>query len=113
MMKIDYGELSSKSMENYFNFLVGKIYKILPMKEQNYMTLNEYLKSLQVELVGNSDLLLILKNEPQFVSLLNIIQYFINNEYDNHTCKREVFKAIKIIENIKAKYFMEVQHAKP
>lgn len=107
MIKVEYGELSNRSLENYFNFLVGKVYKILPLKEQECKTLNNYLESLKVELIGNSELLFILKDEPQFVSLLNIIQYFISNKFDNRTCKREVFRAIRIIESINNKYFKE------
>lgn len=114
MIKVDYSELSNKSLENYFKFLIGKVYKILPLKEQGNNTLNTYLESLKVELVGNYELLEILKNEPQFISLLNIIQYFISNEFDVGVCKREVFRAIRIIESINAKYFMEVDNnAKP
>lgn len=114
MIKVDYGELSNQSLENYFKFLIGKVYKILPLKEQDNNTLSTYLESLKVELVGNYELLEILKNEPQFISLLNIIQYFISNEFDVRVCKREVFRAIRIIESINEKYFMEVDNnAKP
>lgn len=108
MIEIKYGELSKRSLERYFKFLINKVYKILPMKEEKCDTLKQYLESLQVELIGNSELLEFLVDEPQFISLLNIIQYLISCEYDNQVCKREVFKAIKLIENINSKYFEEV-----
>ncbi len=108
MIEIKYGELPKKSLERYFKFLVNKVYKILPMKEEKCDTLKQYLESLQVELIGNSELLSFLTDEPQFISLLNIIQYLITCEYDNKACKREVFKAIKLIESINSKYFKEV-----
>lgn len=106
-IQVKYGELSNQSLFNYFNFLVGKFYKILPLKEHDCKTLAEYLESLQIELVGNYGLLGVLKDEPQFISLLNIIQYFIENEFDVKTCKREVFRAIRILESINKKYFKE------
>lgn len=108
MIEVKYGELPKKSLEEYAKYLINKVYKILPMKEENCKTLTQYLEGLQVELIGNSELITILSNEPKFISLLNIIQYLISQDYDNKMCKREVFKAINLIENISSKYFKEV-----
>lgn len=105
MIEVKYGQLSPVTFERYFNFLVGKMYKILPMKEENCETLHQYIESLQVELIGNGDLVNILVEEPMFISLLNIIQFFISNEFNVRVCKREVFRAISLIEQINAKYF--------
>jgi len=105
MIIVNYGELSNKSMSNYFNFLVGKFFKIMPLKESGCKTLNVYLKSLQRELIGNAELLCFLKEEPQFISLLNILQYFISNEFTNNECSTDVKKAIRIINSINQKYF--------
>lgn len=107
MIEVKYNLLPRKSMENYFEFLVGKVYKILPLKEENCITLNTYLSDLKDELLGNSELLLFLTEEPQFISLLNIIQFLISNEYDQKKCKRKVFAAIRIIESINSKYFKD------
>lgn len=107
MIEVDYSLLSRKSLANYFDFLIGKVYKILPMKEENCITLSDYLTDLKDELLGNSDLLLFLSEEPQFISLLNIIQFLIGNEYDQKKCKRKVFTAIHIIEDINNKYFKD------
>lgn len=108
MIEVKYGELSKKSLQRYCKFLINKVYKILPMKEEKCDTLKQYLESLQVELIGNSQLLEFLVDEPQFISLLNIIQYLISDNYDNKVCKREVFKAINLIEEVNKKYFKEV-----
>lgn len=105
MIQVKYGELSNTSLQNYYEFLIGKLFKILPMKEQNCSTLQSYLKSLQRELIGNSRLLYQLKDEPQFISLLNIIQFFIDEEYNIEDCKSEVFRAISIVKDINKKYF--------
>lgn len=105
MIKVDYGELSNQSMRNYFNFLVGKVFKIMPLKESGCETLTKYLESLQRELIGNSSLLLFLKDEPQFISLLNIIQYFISNDFSVDECSIEVKRAIRILKEIDNKYF--------
>ena len=108
MIQVEYGELSNTSLQNYYRFLIGKLFKILPLKERDCSTLKLYLKSLQRELIGNSGLLYQLKDEPQFISLLNIIQFFIDGEYDKEECKSEVFRAISIVEDINRKYCEEV-----
>ena len=105
MIKVQYGELSNQSMKNYFNFLVGKVFKIMPLKESGCETLTKYLESLHRELIGNSNLLSFLKDEPQFISLLNIIQYFISNDFSNNECSIEVKRAIRILKDIDKKYF--------
>lgn len=106
-MIVKYGELPNRIFENYFKYLIGKLYKILPLKESNCETLKQYLENLQLELIGNYELIECLKEEPQFVSVLGIIQYMISNDFDSKTCKKQVFTAIKIIENIDKKYIVK------
>ena len=107
MIKIDYAELSEKTFQNYFKYMINKIYKILPMKEEGCETLATYLESLKIEMIGSYSLYRQLMEEPKFMSALNIVEYLIDNEYDNTTCKREVFKAIRYIEDVNRKYFVK------
>ncbi len=93
---------------NYLSDLIGKIYKILPMKENSVETLKQYLESLQVELVGVAGLVELLKYDSQYISVMAIIQYFISN-YNNCdllTYKREIFKCINLINKIQSKYII-------
>lgn len=106
MIKVEYEELSKKSLENYYSFLIGKFYKILPLREQGCQTLKSYLTSLSNELIGHSWLLNDLKYEPMFISLLNILQFFIHEDCDIKTYKSEVFRAIRLIQDIQNKYFI-------
>lgn len=108
MIEVKYGLLPYKSFCNYFDFLINKTYKILPMKEENSLTLKSYLESYQRELIGNKELIDVLVDEPQFITVLNIIQFLISEEYTNEVCKKEVFKCIRILQKIKNKYFCEV-----
>lgn len=91
-------------LDIYIKSLVGKFYKIIPMKEENNKNLNVYLDSLSIELSGGLYTFGILKESSQYTTLRNIINYFINNEYTFSQCKREVFKAIEIIHNMHIKY---------
>lgn len=109
MIEVNYGALPKESFCNYFNFLINKTYKILPMKEENSRTLKLYLESYLRELVGNQELVHVLVNEPQFVTVLNTIQFLISEEYTVDVCKKEVFKCIRILEQINKKYFKGVE----
>ena len=107
MIEVKYGLLPKENFCNYFNFLINKTYKILPLKEENSDTLKSYLESYQRELIGNMDLVPLLVNEPKFITVLNTIQFLISEEYSDKVCKREVFKCIRILEEINEKYFKE------
>lgn len=105
-VNIDYAELDEKTFHNYFKYMIGKIYKILPMSEEGCTTLVSYLESLKVEMLGSYTLYRQLMEEPQFMTALNIVEYLINNSDCGHDVyKREVFKAIRCIESVNNKYF--------
>ncbi|MDF2588221.1 MAG: hypothetical protein K0S41_2062 [Anaerocolumna sp.] len=107
MIEVKYGLLPNESFCRYFDFLIDKTYKILPLKEENSSTLKSYLESYQRELIGNKELINLLKNEPQFISVLNTMQYLIDEEYSTSVCRKEVFKCIRILKDINEKYFTE------
>lgn len=96
--------LTNESLYNYFDSLIGKFYKILPLKEKHENTLNTYLDSLKSELIGYTNLFVEFKKEPQFISLLSILQFLIDGQYNDIVCKREVFRSIRIINHIKNQY---------
>lgn len=107
MINVEYGLIPKESFCRYFNFLINKTYKILPLKEENSITLKNYLESFQRELIGNKSLVYLLVDEPLFISVLNTIQYLISEEYSTKICKQEVFKCIQILQSINDKYFKE------
>ena len=93
-------KVPNKAVNAYLKTLIDKVYKILPMKEENSETLHCYLSGLTHELVGCYRLYYELVDEPRFLSVINIVKYLETNDFDTATCKREVFKAIKLIQNI-------------
>lgn len=107
MIEVKYGLLPKENFCRYFEFLINKTYKILPLKEEKSDTLKSYLESYQRELIGNMDLVPILVDEPKFITVLNTMQFLISEEYSDKICKREVFKCIRILEEINEKYFKE------
>jgi hypothetical protein len=107
MIEVKYGLLPNENFYKYFEFLINKTYKILPLKEEKSSTLISYLESYQRELIGNKELLFVLVDEPQFITVLNTIQFLISENYTDDVCKKEVFKCIKILKDINFKYFKE------
>lgn len=107
MIEVKYGMLPKETFCRYFEFLINKTYKILPLKEEKSDTLKSYLESYLRELIGNKDLIPLLVDEPKFVTVLNTMQFLISEDYSDKVCKKEVFKCIRILEEIKDKYFKE------
>lgn len=93
-------KLPEKALRSYLQILINKVYKILPMKEEQCPTLTSYLLSLKNEMIGCYNLWRVLEDKPQFLVVINIIEYLATEEYDETVCRREVFKAIRLIENI-------------
>ncbi len=100
-----YGDVPNENLSQYFNSLVGKTFKILPLYEEESPTLNTYIKSFQRELIGNSRLFQELNCEPKFITLLSTIEFLASSDYDHDTCKSEVLKCTNIINDINNKYF--------
>lgn len=105
MIEVKYGLIPKESFCNYFKFLINKTYKILPLKEENSETLNSYLESYLRELIGNKNLITLLVDEPKFITVLNTMQFLISENYSVNVCRKEVFKCIRILEEISKKYF--------
>lgn len=89
---------------NYLNFLINRVYKILPISESEPNTLKSYTDSLVLELLGSKDLILKLRKDANFLSLIAILQSLSENKYPHDVIKREVFKCISIIKKLIEKY---------
>ena len=105
MIQVNYDAISDEFFVNYLNFLISKVFKILPISEQEPDTLRDYLDSLIIELKGSQSLIIKIKHDASFISLLGILQYFAENQCSHKVYKREVFKAINIIQSLQEKYF--------
>lgn len=91
-VRIDDGVLHS-----YFKRLVNQFFKILPIREREEASLGTYLRSLRAELLGCHGLVLQLRDDAAYLTLLSILQYLIEHpDCPVSEVKREVFKAIRI-----------------
>ena len=101
--------MSAEMLSEYLRSLVNRFFKILPIRENGEVSLVTYMRSLQAELLGCKELIVAIHDDHMFVSLLNILQYLIDNpECSVVVVKREVFRAISICNKLKAKYAVEM-----
>lgn len=92
-------------VNNYCQNLINMFYKILPMKENGEDTLNTYMDSLLFELVGAKSVMVALRNDALFLSLISILQSMIDQpDCEVQVIKREVFRAISICNKLKDRY---------
>lgn len=100
-MITSYGtDIAEESFGSYIECLVNKVYKILPLRENNEPTLQQYMKSLQRELLGCQSLLPSIEQNQQFFTILSIIQNLIDHECAVPIVKSDVFKAINLLKRI-------------
>ena len=101
--------LTNRLISNSFHSLVNCYFKILPIRESGEKTIAVYLESLKAEMLGCGGLLEDIKNDPSYMTLLSILQYFIDHpDCDIAEVRREVFRAIRICNKIAGKYGAEV-----
>ena len=100
--------VSHTMLDGYLGGLVNHFFKILPIWESGEKTLPTYMKSLRAELLGCISLVDVLREDASFLSLAAILQYLIDHpELERAEVKREVFKAISILNRLKQRYGFE------
>lgn len=94
-------EINEELLGSYFRTLVNRFFKILPIREDGDQTLPTYLKTLQVELFGLRSLIPDVGNDPMFLTLLSVLQYFRDTpDAPVEDVRREVFRTINICKKI-------------
>lgn len=99
-----------KFLHSYFKSLVNNFFKVLPMRENKEESLQTYMRSLQIELLGCKELIDVINDDALYLTLLSILQYLIDTpECSVQEVKREVFRAISICNKLKTRYIEGVQ----
>jgi hypothetical protein len=100
-MKTKYGEMPLEVYKNYLNRMVSRVFKILPMKEENCPTLDQYIDAVVRELVGNRDIVESVKANGELLVLTGTLISL--KDVDSMVIfKSDVFKAIDTIKKMKA-----------
>lgn len=99
-MKTLYGELPNDLLIAYVDGLIDKIFKLLPLREENSLTLNKYIEGLLREIIGGKELIEELKNNQDIISILGILQNLMNeNNFESY--RSDIFKCINLVKKIK------------
>lgn len=91
-------------MNEFLEHLVGSVFKILPLKEDTDsgidVGLKDYIDSVVIQLVGGCMTYPELNDNQQYISVVNTVNYMNKNDFTHKQCRREVFKCIKILQEL-------------
>lgn len=94
-------------LKAYLQSLTGRIFKILPMREQqeqgDNLYLDLYLESLSLEMHGACETFPCLRECPDYIMLLNTVNG-LRADIPLPFLKREVFKMLSAIDEIRDEY---------
>ena len=92
-------------ISKYFKMIVNHFFKILPLKESGDPSLSTYIQSFLNELLGYKELIEAMDHDPQYLSLLAILQYLLDTPDCSVTVlRREVCRAISVCNKLEARY---------
>ena len=98
-------ELTPEVVSGYFRYLVNRLFKILPIRENEEGSLTSYLTSLQREMLGFQSMLDYLHGDARYVSLMAKLQWMIEHpDCEFRELRSEVFGAISICNGLKVRY---------
>jgi hypothetical protein len=90
---------------NYFGALIGRFFKILPMRENGEESLPVYIESLRDELLGCSSVMKAIEFDPSLLTLVCILQFMLDTpDAELSVVKRETFRAISICTKLKHRF---------
>lgn len=100
-----YCDIPPDTLSKYFDILIGKVFKILPLAEDDVDSAKIYLDGLHRELKGLKKLFWVINKDPMFISLLSIITW-LNYNITDEKCtieiiKKEVFDSIALCNSLK------------
>ena len=93
-------DIPDESLSLYFDKLIGKIFKILPMKESNIDSVQMCCMLLICELLGGKAILM---NEPMIIELIFSLEAIMKST-DKGIYKPLIMKCIGICENLSYKF---------
>lgn len=93
-------ELVLRLQYNYLCKLIDRIYKIIPLKEENIETVGSYIENIIDEIMGNAELINSIDCDPRVMIITSTLCSIVG-ETDHGTYKRSVFKCIRYIEQLR------------
>lgn len=92
----------------FLRSLTGKIYKLIPMRDDMEsgveVFLDKYLDSLLIELMGAMETYPDLGSDNQYISIVNTAQYMAHHQISHSVWRRESFKMLNTLEHVASKF---------
>lgn len=92
---------------SYVHRLTGKVFKLLPMKDEELLGenvyLNVYLGSLRKEIAGAMQTFPVLADDFDYVTVANTANYIAENAIAPADFSREVRKMLRLLNNVEAR----------
>lgn len=92
----------------FLSSLTGKIYKLIPMRDDAEsgaeVFLDKYLDSLLIELMGAMDTYPDLSSDNQYISIVNTAQYMAHHEISHSVWRRESFKMLNALDRLRSRF---------
>lgn len=107
-------ELNDQLVSNYFGRMTGKIFKVIPIREEGEHPIQPYLASLLRELLGAKDLVTEIDNDERFMQVISILNYLtMNPDIDIKILKSEIFHTLNIVKKMSKAYEDRVRQPMP
>lgn len=96
--------IPDQCVTNYLDALVGKIYKILPMKESGAEFLPQYIDWKIREMLAFQEFIDVVGEDADFLSLLLIMRAIAREDSTMVSVRHDVFEAIRICKTLSRRY---------
>lgn len=98
-------EIDECAEESFMRDLIGKFYKILPLREKNEPTLDQYIDALMREIIGFKYISKRIASDGRYAALVSTLAFFLHEHPAVDVVKADVFKSISLIKKMNEKYF--------
>jgi hypothetical protein len=100
-MNCIYGDIPDKACTNYFTRLVDKLFKVIPLKEDNASTVDGYIQDLIYELMGGDTLFEMSDYDSRLIDIILLLQAIKDEDMSHSEYRRAIFKCITLTNQIK------------
>ena len=87
-------------MIDFLKYMIGNIYKILPLNDENNCGVQEHIDSVTIQLIGALDTYPELKANQRYISIINSMNFLRKNDYTQRQCKREILRCTNTLQKL-------------
>ncbi|GLB26604.1 hypothetical protein LXJ15735_28450 [Lacrimispora xylanolytica] len=87
-------------MTEFLKYMIGSIYKILPLNDANNHAVKDYIDSISIQLVGALYTFPELTTNQKYVSIINSVNFLRKENFTKRQCKREVLRCTNILQKM-------------